>query len=180
MRLKTRACRAYTLVEVLIVVTVIGIASAVVVPHMLDASTLGIQAAARSVMADVIYAQNEAVVQQTRRRVVVDTTAERYWLVDPADPTQPLELDWRVGGGESFIDFLTDERFRGVTLAKVTGGPGSYTFIEDDGQVVFEFDELGSPIQGGGQSVGLVADDQRFVITVAEFTGRVTVAPVGN
>lgn len=171
MKTQARKPAGYTLIEVLIVVTIIGVAGAVVVPHMLDASTLGIQAAARTVIADLLYGQNEAVVQQRPRRVVFDTDAERYWLED--EEGQAIALNWRVGG-ENFVDFNADERFRGVLLAKVTvDAGGNATFVDDGGTLTFEFDELGAPSQGG--HVGVIAGEQRFRISVADFTGRVTV-----
>lgn len=175
--------RGYTLIEVLIVVTVIGLASAIVVPHMLDASTLGIQAAARTVIADLLYAQNEAVIHQRPYRVTIDTDAERYWLESDLDrdgDLDPVELQWRVGGGDQLIDFLADDRFRGISIAKATKAGGNYTFTEDNGLIVIEFNELGEPVQGGDTYIGLVAAsaDQRFVVHVAAFTGRVTVEEV--
>jgi prepilin-type N-terminal cleavage/methylation domain-containing protein len=164
--------RGYTLIEVLIVVSIIGIASAVVVPQMLAGSSLGIQAAARTLIADLLYAQNEAVVQQRGTRVVIDTSADRYWL--QWDDGTPLELNWRVGGPNS-IDFRTDSRFRDVRLARVTLDGSTPTFINEGGQIVIEFDELGAPVQGGGSSIGLISARQRFYVRVAPFTGRVTV-----
>lgn len=166
--------RAFTLVEVLIVVTIIGIAGAIVVPHMLSASTLGIQAGARMVIADLLYAQNEAIVQQKPRSLTVDTSSEIYWLAD--ENGNKLSLTWRTAGATDLVDFANDDRFRGVTLAKVTESDGDYTFVEDDGTVTFTFDELGAPANGG--HIGLIAGEQRFVVSVAAFTGRVTVKAI--
>ena len=65
-----RIIRGFTLVEMLIVVVIVGIAGAIVVPHMLWGSQFGLQAATRMVIADLVYAQNEAVAHQTVCRVV--------------------------------------------------------------------------------------------------------------
>lgn len=165
--------RAFTLVEVLCVVAILGIASAVVVPHMLTASTLGIQAAARTVIADVLFAQNEAIVQQRPRYVHFDFDNDRYWLED--ENHDPIQLDWRVSG-DSFIDFREDDRFAGVTLAKVEVSGGTTTFLEDGGELVLAFDELGSP--NSSAEIGLIAGEQRFHVSVAQFTGRVKVKQV--
>ena len=48
--------KAYTLIEVLIVVVIIGIAGAVVVPQLLAGNSMDAQAAARMVIADIVYA----------------------------------------------------------------------------------------------------------------------------
>lgn len=173
-----RAVRAYTLIEVLVVVSILGLASAVVVPHMLTASTLGIQAAARTVIADLLFAQNEAIVQQRPRYVRFDFIEDRYWLED--ENNNPIQLNWRVGGGVDtdggsgtvFIDFRNDERFTGVRLARVVDG----VFQDDGAELVLKYDELGSP--DAAAEIGLVANGQKFQISVAAFTGRVKVARV--
>ena len=44
------------------------------------------------------------------------------------------------------------------------------------GSTALEFDDMGAPISGG--SVDLVFDQTRYRITVAPFTGKVTIDPV--
>ncbi len=171
-----RPDRAFTLVEVLVVVTIIGLAGAIVVPHLLTAGTLGVQAAARSVIADILYAQNDAIAAQDTRRVVFDVANNRYWLtaddsfllnVIPA-PTNALTVAWKgaASGPNYLINFNTDERFDGVTLEN----PGFGGFP------TLEFDALGGPTNGG--SVDVVFNNTRLRVTVAPFTGRVTVDQV--
>ncbi|MFN9974149.1 MAG: Tfp pilus assembly protein FimT/FimU, partial [Phycisphaerae bacterium] len=52
--------RGYTLVEVLIVVTVLGIAGAVAAPAFSQTGVLRVQAALRSIVADISEAQSDA------------------------------------------------------------------------------------------------------------------------
>lgn len=162
-----RAPRAFTLIEVLIVVAIIGIAGAIVVPQMLQVGTMQIQAAARMVIADIIYAQGEAATQGATRRVVFDVANNRYTLTDGNGTA--LQSSWRMGNttDSSFmVSFNQDSRFRGCTL----------TTAGFNGSATLEFDALGAPIDGG--TVEITAAGQTFRITVAPFTGRVTVAPV--
>ena len=160
---------AFTLVEVLVVVAIIGIAGAVVVPQLLQTGSLTIQGASRMVIADLLAAQNEAVAQQRPRRVVFEPALNRYRLTDQAGQT--IQMNWRsstASSGDYIIDFDRDTRFRGVRLDQASFG----------GQSSIEFDDMGAPSSGG--TIDLVADKFRYRISVAPFTGRVTIQPVAG
>lgn len=154
--------RAYTLIEVLIVVAILGIVSAVVVPQMLSAGTLGVQAAARAVVADILFAQNDAIAAQAGRKVVFTPADNQYELRDADDVV--LTAQWINGNPNNFkIDFDEADRFQGVEIK-------SAAFA---GTTVLEFDDLGAPINGG--NVVVQYNSQEYRIDVAPFTGRVTV-----
>lgn len=156
--------RGYTLIEVLVVVTIIGIAGAVVVPHLLESGTLGVQAAARAVVADILYAQNDAIAQQAVRRVVFNVDDNSYVLTDGAG--NKLQVSWRSGGGEGYeVSFSSDSRFEGVRLVKA----------DFDNGAVLQFDNMGTPALSTDGVVELEYNGQRYRIQVAAFTGRVTV-----
>lgn len=159
----------FTLVEVLIVVAIMGLAAAVVVPQMLNAGTLHVQAAARSVVSDLLVAQNEAVVRQSVRKIVFADGSSQYSLTD-ADDT-PIAAAWGRGG-QYVVDFSRDNRFRGVRIENVNFGDDP-----DDNRTI-AFDELGVPSSGG--TVDVVSGTTRYRITVAAFTGKVTVAAVAS
>jgi prepilin-type N-terminal cleavage/methylation domain-containing protein len=156
----------YTLVEVLIVVTIIGIATAVVVPQMLTAGTLGVQAAARIVVADMLFAQNEAIARQRPVSIVFDQDNERYSLLD--DTGAILSVRWKNGTANNYVvDFTTDSRFQGVVIASANFGAGNQALV---------FDALGGPSSGG--TVEIEFQNTRYRVTVAAFTGRVTVQEI--
>ncbi|MEX0777598.1 MAG: GspH/FimT family pseudopilin [Phycisphaeraceae bacterium] len=157
--------RGFTLVEVLIVVTIIGIAGAVIVPHMLTTGSLGIQAAGRMVIADLLYAQNEAIAQQSPCRVVFDPPNNRYYLTDGAGNV--MSTSWKGDGlGNYVVNFNEDSRFAGVTISAA----------EFDDTLIVEFDALGAPTNGG--TIDLTADGFHYRVSVADITGRVTIAAV--
>lgn len=163
----SRSRGGYTLVEILIVVTILGIAAAVVVPQMLAAGTLGVQAAARIIIADILYAQNDAIAQQRTRRVVFEPANERYSLVDENGAV--LTARWMSGSANNYVvDFTSDSRFAGVEIVSANFGGTT--------PLVLEFDALGGPLNGG--TVEIVFQDQRYRVTVASFTGRVTVQQI--
>lgn len=159
----------FTLVEVLIVVVILGIAGAIVVPNMLQGGRLGLQAAVRMVIADAVYAQNEAIGHQTIRRIRFDLDNNRYYITDGSGTT--LNASWKAGADEGenfFVDFDHDQRFQNVKLDTV----------DFAGTDTLEFDALGSPKSGG--TVELSTGTFRFRITVAPFTGQITVAEVAG
>ncbi len=167
MRLRRTIPNAFTLVEVLTVVAIISIAGAVVVPHIMSRGQMGVQAAGRIVISDIVFAQNEAYSRQAVRRVIFEPNNNRYRLADGTNTT--LTVGWKKNGtaGQNYtVDFNQDGRFEGVLLENVDFG----------GDAILEFDELGSPMDGG--TLELVADNIRYRITVAAFTGQVTIVLV--
>ncbi len=161
----------FTLVEVLMVVVIMGIAGMIVVPHMLQASSLGVQAASRAVVGDSLYLQSNAIAEQRERRIVFNVGENWYGLYDTSDAANPviLKANWigSTTGDRSYrINFGKDSRFEGVTIVSADFG----------GEAYLDFDSLGSPLTGG--SVVLAGDGFQYRITVAPFTGRVTISKV--
>src|SRR5689334_20336374 len=87
---------AFTLVEILCVVVIIGIAAAIVVPSIGSRDDLRAASMARVVMADLIYAQNRAVSMQKVQYVRFNTTTQLYEVLDSIGPdvlvTHPVEM----------------------------------------------------------------------------------------
>ncbi|MEM6334055.1 MAG: type II secretion system protein [Planctomycetota bacterium] len=163
--------RGYTLIEVLVTVTVLALASAVVVPSLLRSGELGLQAAARMVIADTLFTQNDAIAYQAPRRIVFDVSNNEYRLEEGvADNIGNITwsvMDGRLqggGGGEYLVDFDTDNRFDGVVLIAA----------DFNGSEMVSFDVLGGPSSGG--FVRLRFEGEVYRIEVAEFTGRVSVS----
>lgn len=154
--------RGVTLIEVLIVVTILGIAASIVVPTLLEPGQLKIQAASRLVISDILVAQNEAVAAAAPRRIKFDVAANGYKLADENNAT--VALPWMKQGYS--VTFQNDRRFEGVKLELVDFGGNDFV----------QFDELGGTATGG--TVEISAQGHRYRITVKPFTGRVTVAPV--
>ncbi len=173
-RITTRRRHAYTLIEVLITVAIMGLAAAIVVPNMMQGGTLGVQAGARMIIADLLFAQNEAMAQQSDRRVTFDP-ADNSYKVEKFDTTTSawvLEHNPVLGdtaGAQNYeIDFDDDGRFSGIEIVSA----------DFNGTTRVEFDDLGNPSSGG--TVRLRFDAHVFDIKVAPFTGRVTVERVTN
>jgi len=169
------ALRGYTLIEVLIVVVILGIAGAVVAPSLGSAGILKIQAAVRMIVSDITFAQMDALGYQEQRAIVFDVDKNQYTLSQVNGTTIDQDADalYDIKGPE--------QRYRINLNDKVYGG----TVIESvsfDGDNTLIFDEMGGPVaQPGtsilsdGGSIVLAGPVSRWRINVAAFTGRVTV-----
>ncbi len=164
MRRSAPVSAGFTLIEVLVVVTIVAIAGAIIVPHMLTPSSWGVQAAGRIVIADLLFAQNEAIARQAVRRVIFDPPNNSYRVTDAAGNV--VNVPFR--GGDYIVDFNRDQRFNGVRLENVAFDGGQPLQIE--------FDPLGTPSNGGVLDVA--TNNTSYRINVAPITGRITIAPL--
>lgn len=167
--------RGFTLIEILMVVVILGIASAVIVPAIGSRDDLKVSAAARVLMADLLYAQSRAITTQKLTYVKFDPGDGSYSLLSSLSPARVL--DHPVQGGEFVMRFgaSAGSGLRGVTL----GG------ADFDGHSILAFDELGSPmsVHGGTRAVTalgsgriqLSSGSRTLAVEIEPFTGDITV-----
>ena len=79
-----RHFRGFTLVEILAVVVILGIASAIIIPQMGTRDDMRAAAAARTLVADLIYAQNQAITSGRMVYVKFDVANNKYTLLSTA------------------------------------------------------------------------------------------------
>jgi prepilin-type N-terminal cleavage/methylation domain-containing protein len=169
------ASRAYTLIEVLVVVTILGIAGAMVAPSMGQVGALRIQAAVRMIVADITFAQMDALGYQEQRAIVFDVDLNEYTLVQVNGTIIDAEND------ALYDPKGPEQRYRISLNDEVYGG----TIIESasfDGDSTLIYDEMGGPVAAPGTStlsdggsIILAGPLSRYRIDIAAFTGRVTV-----
>lgn len=156
----------YTLIEVLIVVTVLGIAAALSVPAFNQTGVFQVQASLRTIVSDIAELQSDALATQQGRAIVFNSSQNSYTMcrvpgtsVDPAVDG----IDTRVIGGAMY----------GNAIIRNVSFNNSQTLI---------FDELGAPVSAAGSntpaadgSLEVIGSGQTFKITVQGYTGRVVV-----
>src|SRR2546421_10931160 len=85
----------FTLVEILVVVIILGIAGAIIVPSIGSRNDLKAAAAAREIIADLIYTQNLAVTSQGNRYVKFGVGNQQYSVTDSAGRIITQRVDQR-------------------------------------------------------------------------------------
>jgi prepilin-type N-terminal cleavage/methylation domain-containing protein len=131
--------RAFTLIEVLVVLVILGIASAVIIPQITSRDDLKAAAGARVVMADLIYAQNRAIVTQKQHIVVFN--GQTYTIYSRDSDTAPLtNIEQPVTHSSSYATtFGAGAPPGGLQQVSL----GTITFAGNT--TAIGFDELGAP-----------------------------------
>jgi prepilin-type N-terminal cleavage/methylation domain-containing protein len=113
------ASKGFTLLELIVVMTIIGILAWVAYPKLSALNDIKLDGAARRVAADLRYAQNQSIGKRSVHGVLFEPAARRYTVfspttaspvTDPANRARPLRVDF--SGGE----------FQGVSIASAAFG----------------------------------------------------------
>ena len=179
--------RSYTLIELIMVMAVLALAAALLVPHLIGRDALTVQSAVRLIIADLSFAQTDALANQGFRRVVFYPDGRGYCLIrvpsegwttpaDLEDPSVDYVYDPLGNMGRYIVDFVEDERFEGVhiTSADIEGAA-----LEDRPEITY--DQLGGTVRadhtpGTGGNIVVSFDDESYRIDIAAFTGKLTVS----
>lgn len=181
--------RGFTLIEVMVVVVLLGIAGVLVIPSMSQTSVLRVQSSVRTLVADVAFLQSDAVAFQSRRAIMfgvvpvydsesaswgfvegngytlaevrgAELNLETDALIDPDDPNRPFGRDF------------TRAEFGGAVLSDPSFNGGALLIFDELGGPVAELD---GPDPGNGGTVLVSGSGAEFRVEVQAYTGRVRV-----
>jgi prepilin-type N-terminal cleavage/methylation domain-containing protein len=165
--------RAFTLVEILMVVTILAIASAIIVPQLSSRDDLKAAAGARVVMADMIWAQNRAISTQQKQYMVFNGQSYTLWYKNSSGTlTQSTNPVTQQTYTQTF-------GVSGTPLENVTLGTGSF-----NSQASLCFDEMGTPYGYDGTNetamtaagtLQVTCGSDSLTITVEGYTGETSV-----
>ncbi len=163
---------AFTLVEILIVVTILAIAATVAIPSISNGyDSIRVPSAARMVMSDLLYAQNCAITQQQRMffYLLEDSGNRAYTIAYVEGETQPVsgltyanvkaekDCDMTVNGKAVKLLKQPAVQSRYFVCFGPKGGEGPLARTKlsslkagSSNITVFGFDSLGQPLKADG------------------------------
>jgi len=183
-----RSLRSYTLIELLLVVALLGIAGTLLIPQIVGRDIMAAQAAVRLIIGDVSFAQADALSHQEFRRIHFNdpdgngdingysiSRVTEPQLALPFDPdtadyiNDPLAKSGELG--RYIVDLRSDNRFDSVVISSVD---------VDGGGRDLHFDALGGTVKSGnlpgtGGTIVVSSPSASYRITIAPFTGKMTV-----
>jgi len=172
-------CSAFTLIEILCVLVILGICSALIIPQLSSRDDLRVAAAARVVMADLMYAQNRSI--STQQKHFLNFSGQTYTLQSRTTDVAPLVTvihptskgNYLTGFGAS----ASNPALNTCTLTNWSLGSGIN---------VLGFDELGSPFAYNtstsvvsslttAATIQVTCGTQSLTISIEPFTGETSV-----
>lgn len=171
-RVTTSSSRhGFTLIEILCVVVILGIASAVILPEMSSRNDQRVASAARTLMADLLYAQSRSIAYQTRHYVQFNT-ATNSWQVMVDSGGAPGSIITHPVNGIPYVDSVGTGPLTNVAISSVSF----------DGNTTISFDQMGVPYSwsaAGGNvalisgSVVFTAGTNNMTVSVSPYSGEI-------
>jgi hypothetical protein len=164
-----RTARGFTLVELVLIISILGLLVVIAVPNRSGVDEVSLRAASRKLASDIRYAQGQAIARRIRHGVRFEVQEKRYEVV-ATGRGEPIE-DPGARGHALVVSFKNPSAAHGVTLV-------SASF---DGAREVSFDFFGVPSTIAGREIrrpGLIVlacGGMTSTVEVAPGTGKVTV-----
>jgi len=165
-RITHRSSTAFTLIEMMLVVIIVGIFAALAVPYAGSAAQSQLPAAMRILEADLGFAQAHAIAHQHDPCVIVfDKVTNRYFLALTSAPTVPLT---HPGDNQPYT--MKFGLGRASNLSRVSI---KTLVVGDDNQLAFG--SLGQLDQNTAAAITLTDGNSDMTITLDPITGLGTI-----
>jgi prepilin-type N-terminal cleavage/methylation domain-containing protein len=168
--------RAFTLIEMVMVIVIVGILTAVAIPRFSSFYAIKLDGVAKKLVSDIRYVQQIAVAEHVNTRIVFNSAVDTYTAYKEVSPSG--SGNWIVlvdpftrRSLNPWVNFVTDPKYQGINILSVNFG----------GTPTLRFDWQGVPQDGNGAnlsadgSVTLDYQDNSSTIYVTPNTGRVRV-----
>ena len=166
--------RAFTLIEILSVVIIIGVISAIIIPQIGSRDDQRVASAARELTADLLYAQNRSIAMQVRHYVQFNTATNNYQVMaDSGSGTPGAVITHPVNGTPYSVS---------VNTGSLTGV--KFTSVNFDGNTTVVFDAMGVPYSYNASTgtaalvsgaVVIGAGQNKMTVSVAPYSGEINV-----
>lgn len=185
---QSNAKHGYTIIELIVTITVLIIASWILIPYATMGDASAGQSASRMAVSHMLTAQMDAIAEQGYRRVYFypDGSGWCVEIMEQGNLAAPFdsntanfaELKTESQGQDGFaiMNFKTDRRFQDISINNVSFDVGSESVIFDPAGGIVASD--GSPSTGG--SFTLHSGDHSWDIALAPLTGKISVQLSGG
>ena len=179
--LKRTRAGGFTLLELIIVLIIIGIASALVVPRLVGGmGSLDVRTASGKVAASLRYARSQAVSQKINYTAVFDLERKRLTIIPSSESAGEGDEDGAEVGKESAgIQGKTYDLPGRVFFERVSEG-NEYMSDEEIDAEIFRIGFYPSGGSDGGEIALVNERGKRYTVRVDIITGTVKVARGGN
>lgn len=168
-------CRAFTLIEIIVVMIVISIMAVVALPSFSNVGSSRAGVAARMIARDLTYARERAIATGTRIWVVFSASTNSYSVLseNPASPGRAgaSTMTDPNGSGKSYIQYLNTGDYAGVTFTGITFDAGTEV----------GFDWVGKPYNSTSAALSaagtITLSAGGYTVTVQPSTGLAKVTP---
>ncbi|UCF00057.1 MAG: GspH/FimT family pseudopilin [Planctomycetota bacterium] len=159
--------RAFTLVEIIIVVAIIAIAAMIMVPMMGSTASMQLHSASNMIASDLEYAKSMAISRSQTFSVVFDTTEDSYRIENQNGEVIPHPV-------KKGFDYVIDLQAAGLDKVDIVK-------VNFDTTTTIQFDYVGSPNNGDGNALNngvitLQAGGVTTTVSVEPVTGFILVA----